>query len=87
MSPDTAAEKLAQFLPMIVNKLTPHGRWRKLRSIDASLNYREAGLGRPFVLHHPFAWLNYASADLTTTRISVHGTQYMVVIDLWKAAA
>jgi uncharacterized protein YidB (DUF937 family) len=26
MSPDTAAEKLAQFLPMIANKLTPNGR-------------------------------------------------------------
>ena len=26
MSPDTAAEKLAQFLPMIVNKLTPNGK-------------------------------------------------------------
>jgi uncharacterized protein YidB (DUF937 family) len=26
MSPDTAAAKLAQYLPMIVNKLTPNGR-------------------------------------------------------------
>lgn len=26
MSPDTAAQKLADFLPMIVNKLTPNGK-------------------------------------------------------------
>ncbi len=26
MSPDAAAEKLAQFLPMVVNKLTPNGK-------------------------------------------------------------
>jgi uncharacterized protein YidB (DUF937 family) len=26
VAPDTAADKLAQFLPMVVDKLTPHGR-------------------------------------------------------------
>ncbi len=47
ISPDAVNSHLAQFLPMLVDKLTPNGRFRRSSLLEDGMGCEEPELGKP----------------------------------------